>query len=241
MNTEVAPTVPAISRDPEAVELGHRIEAARGAVSRKTLGVFLGVHENTLGKWERGETCPTAIQLVHIAKLTKKNVEELLGLTITRPLPRPDEPQPVSNEAISDGETLHVPLFDVRAAAGHGSFDAIERVIEMRCFKEAFVRHDLGIKHNQLALVTVVGSSAEPTVHAGDVVLVDRRDTDVTVEGMHLVRVDHALMIKLLQRRPGCVVVSSRNEAYGAFEVQLNGGTDFEVLGRCRWAGVKLG
>lgn len=237
MNTEDDPK-PLQERDPEAIALGKRIELARGVLPRKTLGVRLGVHENTIGKWERGETVPTVLQLLAIARVVGASVQAMLGLTgdvaETADAPMND------TLAVAHGSSIYVPQFDVRAAAGHGSLDQVERVIGMRCFNADYLRRDLGIVHNELALVTVVGSSAEPEVHSGDVVLVDRRDTDVTVEGLHFVRIDHALMIKLLQRRPGCIVVSSRNESYSTFEVQLNGGTDFEVLGRCRWAGVTL-
>lgn len=201
----------------------------------------LRVHENTLGKWERGETVPSALQLVLIARLTETGIATLLGGSPVPPARVLNEPPRHSTVAVPVGELMFVPLFDERsAAAGEGSFDAVDRVLSMRCFETEYIRRDLGISHNQVALITVVGSDAEPQVRSGDTVLVDRLDTDVTFEGLHLVRIDHALMIKLLQRRPGCIMVSSNNEAYAPFAVQLNGGTDFEVLGRCRWAGVTL-
>jgi phage repressor protein C with HTH and peptisase S24 domain len=139
------------------------------------------------------------------------------------------------------GDQVFVPLFALNVSAGNGAFNDEERVLDMRAFALDYVRNELRITHDELAMVNVVGNSMEPHIHSGDVVLVDRRDKEISVEGPHLVRVDGALLVKNVQRRPGGFLrVSSRNEEYEPFEINVMSEQlhDFEVLGRVRWAGV---
>lgn len=227
--------------DAYAQAVGRRIAEARKAIgmkNREELARLLQVHENTLGKIERGETMADALQLVRIAAITARPVMWFIG----------DETHsgsevPHALEAVEIGETLYVPLFDVRASAGTGAFNDMERVFAMRPFPLDYIRRDLGIRHNLLALLTIVGTSAEPDVHSGDTGLIDRKDRDLAVEGLHLVRIDEGLLLKMIQRRPGGVLrVYSKNQESSPFDIDVREGThsDFEVIGRLRWAGVRF-
>lgn len=231
--------------DPE--ELGRRLRAARKAQTIKSIATQIGVHENTVGKWERGETVPSALQLLELSYIYYVKVEELLG-----PGPQ-DEPLPPPADASADlrwhegvirGEFIHVPLFNLAGSADAHALDTNERVLDMRYFEDSFIWNDLGIKHLRIGLVEVAGSAAEPRIHSGDLVLFDREDTSVTTEGLHLVRIDEALLLKELVRRPGRMVVRNAGDASSEFEVTLTGGRqagpDFQVLGRCRWAGIHM-
>jgi len=225
-------------REALAVRLGQRIREARGMTSRGLMAGNLGVHENTVGKMERGETLPDAVQLQHIAAMTGRSVAWLLGIEMPG---LGGVPRQRTTEATEVGDQVFVPLFDLQVSAGNGSFNDEESVIDMRAFAADYIRRDLRISHEQLALVNVVGNSMEPEIHSGDVVLIDRRDKDISVEGPHLVRIDGSLLVKLVQRRPGGVLrVASKNESYTPFDINVNAEQlqDFEVLGRVRWAGV---
>jgi phage repressor protein C with HTH and peptisase S24 domain len=111
----------------------------------------------------------------------------------------------------------------------------------MRPFDARFIRYDLGISHNDIAMSMVVGVSMEPWLHSKDAVLTDLQDRDALTEGIHVVRLDGALLVKKLQRLPGKILrVSSYNQAYEPFDIQghEDPDRDFAVLGRVRWAGV---
>lgn len=218
-----------------AVQLGQRLREARGPTARADLALALGVHENTIGKFERGDSVPDAVQLLQLARITGQSVDWLIGGAVVA-VP---SAVPVGTQAVQVGDLIHVPRFDVQASAGHGALGATERVVGMRAFDADYIRRELGICHNDLALVTVVGDSMSPDMRSGDMVLIDRRDTSVSTEGPHLVRIDGALLLKLLQRRPGGMVrVASRNEVYAPYDISLSAGEDFQVLGRVRWVGV---
>eukprot|EP00456_Euglypha_rotunda_P029182 TRINITY_DN228_c0_g1_i4.p2 TRINITY_DN228_c0_g1~~TRINITY_DN228_c0_g1_i4.p2 ORF type:complete len:115 (-),score=20.01 TRINITY_DN228_c0_g1_i4:650-994(-) len=111
----------------------------------------------------------------------------------------------------------------------------------MRPFDAKYIRGTLGIAHNDLALITVVGSSMQPSLKSKDTVLLDLHANQVQTEGIHAIRIDGALLVKKVQRLPGRTLrISSENPAYESFDIV---GTeeierDFSVIGRVRWGGV---
>lgn len=223
---------------PYSRALGERIRTCRGAASREAFKDFLGVHVNTVGKFERGESMPDAQTLVLIAEHGRRSAQWLLtgedfagGAALV----------PRSLRAMEAGSYVYVPHFDIQASAGNGFFNDIETVKAMRPFDVSYIRNDLGIQHDELALITVVGTSMEPDLHSRDTVMLDLRSRDVLTEGIHAVRLDGALLVKKLQRLPGRVLrVASSNSAYSSFDIEGRDDTDrdFAVIGRVRWGGV---
>lgn len=80
----------------------------------------------------------------------------------------------------------------------------------------------------------------EPDLRAGDIILIDHTDTTARREGIYVIRMDNALLVKQLQRLPGGTVkVMSRNPAYEPFTVaiaSLEEHNGFAVIGRVVWA-----
>jgi len=223
-------------RDAYAVSLGERIRSCRGGVSREEFARKLDLHVNTIGKFERGITIPDAFALLRMAEIGKCPAEWLLtGQVKSDKVER-------AVRAVDVGDYVYVPHFDVAMSAGNGAFCDVEQVIAMRPFDAKFIRQELGIGHNDLALVSVVGNSMEPLLRSRDTTLLDLRAKDVLTEGIHAIRLDGALMLKQLQRLPGKVLrVSSSNPEYSPFEIEGSdeeAQRDFSVLGRVRWGGV---
>lgn len=135
---------------------------------------------------------------------------------------------------------VYIPLYDVRAAAGSGSLVEDEHVVDVLAFKEDWIRQELRAAPNDLRLIFVEGDSMEPDLRAGDIVLIDTTDTTARREGIYVIRMDGALLVKQLQRLPGGVLkVLSRNPAYEPFTVtvaQLEERDGFTVIGRVVWA-----
>lgn len=222
-------------RDAYAAALGDRIRQARGRTPREELAARLDLHVNTLGKFERGVSVPDAFVLVRLA--AEMNVSPTWLLTGVETSTKVER----SIYAVEAGDYVYIPHFDVQFSAGNGAFSDIERVIAMRPFAVEFIRGELGVQHNELALVSIVGRSMEPVLHSKDTSLLDRRAREVSTEGLHAIRLDGGLMIKTLQRLPGRLLrASSANPEYLPFDIPLeeDNGRDFEVLGRVRWAGV---
>lgn len=219
---------------------GQRAKLARGSMEVSEAAAAIGVHRNTIWNIERGDTLPDAFELRLMATVYGVAVDSLVGDRAGGSA-GPSGGAPRSVEALELGPYIYVPHFDVSVSAGPGAFHSIERVIAMRPFDAGFIRGDLGIQHNALALCTVIGRSALPEIKPRDTVLVDLRDRSVAQEGLHVVRLDDALILKKLQRLPGKVLrVSSSNQEYEPFEITgfEESQRDFEVIGRVRWSGV---
>jgi len=188
---------------------------------------------------ERGDSLPDAFELEVLAREYNTTPTELLGGESAGAARSAGVPHGV--RAVQVDELIYVPLFDLRDQAEGAAFTDADSVLAMRPFDAQFIRYDLGIAHDDLAMFGVVGASMEPWLHARDAVLADLRDRDALTEGVHLIRLDGALLMKKLQRLPGKVLrVSSYNPAYEPFDIQghESADRDFAVLGRVRWAGV---
>ena len=221
-------------------QFGQRCKMARGAREINDVAATVGVHRNTIWNIERGDSLPDAFELEVLAKEYNTTPAYLLGgerqgkAQLTAMVPK-------SVGAVQVDAFIYVPLFDLRSSADKGAFNDIESVVAMRPFDAHFIRYDLGIPHNDIAMSMVVGASMEPWLHSKDAVLSDLHDRDALTEGIHVVRLDGALLVKKLQRLPGKILrVSSYNQAYEAFDIQghEDPDRDFAVLGRVRWAGV---
>lgn len=220
-------------RDAYAVSLGDRIRSCRSGMTREEFAALLELHVNTVGKFERGITIPDAYTLIRMAAIGKCSPDWLMtGETKAAGVE-------FSVQAIERGDFVYVPHFDVAMSAGNGAFCDVEHVIAMRPFDVGFIRNALGIHHNELAVVSVVGNSMEPYLRSKDLAMLDLRARDVSTEGIHAIRLDGALMIKQLQRLPGKLRVSSANTEYAPFDVDgAEEQRDFSVIGRVRWGGV---
>jgi phage repressor protein C with HTH and peptisase S24 domain len=232
---------PSIKKDASDYDrdLGDRIRVCRGLMSRAMLATKLGVHINTVAKLERGDTSPDASQIQQISKVGNRSIEWLVT-------GREQDESSLVNEtsAVTSGRFVYVPHFDVLASAGAGNvFEKIELVLAMRPFDDGYIRNQLGISHNQLALINVIGNSMEPLLRSNDTVLLDMRSNDIPNEGMHVIRLDGALLVKQLQFLPGKILrVSSANQDYMPFDIKADEDSDrdFSIIGRVRWCGVTI-
>ena len=235
-----AKAVRAAARDEFMKEFGRRCKLARGALSIEAVATQIGVHRNTVWNIERGDSLPDAFDLHLLARVYKTTPERLMASGSASEQFSASFVQK-STRAVEQEGFVYVPVFDIRVSAGDGAFNDLESVLAMQPFESSFIRRDLGITHNEMAMTSVAGVSMEPWLRSKDMVLTDLRDRDAMTEGIHVVRLDGALLIKKLQRLPGKVLrVSSFNQSYEPFDIQTTeeSDRDFQVIGRVRWGGV---
>lgn len=223
-------------------QFGQRCRQARELVGMEIgdAAAKMGVHRNTVWNIERGDSLPDAFDLEVMARIYQTTTGHLLsGSDGTR---RGISAAPKSARAVQLGGYIFIPEFDIHVSAGNGFFNDVESVVTMRPFDEVYIQAELGIHHDELALIKVVGQSMEPDLRSRDTVLVDLQDREVFADGIHILRLDGALLIKKVQRLPGRVLrISSSNPSFEPFDIQggeENADRDFAVLGRVRWAGV---
>src|SRR5690606_24456374 len=112
--------------------------------------------------------------------------------------------QPASPAPAFSDEYALIPLYDVKAAAGHGAAVQAEDVVDTLVFKREWIHHTLHANPNDLYLIAVQGESMTPTLHPGDMILVDRRtESTIGADGIYVLRMGDSLLVKRVQRLPG--------------------------------------
>jgi phage repressor protein C with HTH and peptisase S24 domain len=148
----------------------------------------------------------------------------------------PGENSYAKANATSRGEWVDVPRLGLGASAGPGALSPDEQPIGAFRFSARWLR-DQGLDPATLSAIAVAGDSMEPTLRDGDEILVDRQSLPLR-DGIHVVRVDDAVLVKRLDTGfPGRIVLISDNPAYRPVEL---GSGDVEIVGRVVWKSGRL-
>lgn len=148
----------------------------------------------------------------------------------------------VSSSPSQAGDFVSIPLYDVHAAAGGGSIVETEHVKTMMSFSRS-VLEDLNVPPKSLACLYVSGDSMEPTIRAGELVVIDTSDTTFAFDGgVYILRIDSTLLIKRLIRQSAEEIeVVSDNKERSSFKIstkEIDG--NYAIVGRVVLAWRKL-
>ena len=216
--------------------IGSRLRAERKRLGYKQEDFAQkgGVAVQTLRKYESDARRPDADYLAGIADAGADVSYIITGQ-------REDE-GPVNMIREEATEYAAIPLVDVRAAAGSGAIVDSEYVVDVLHFKHEWINHELHAVASDLRLLFVEGESMEPGLRAGDIILVNVRDQHAQRDGIYVLRLEDALLVKRLQRLPGGKLrVSSDNSAYESFELTLPfNNDDAAIIGRVVWMGRRV-
>lgn len=137
-------------------------------------------------------------------------------------------------------DTTSVPRFRLGASAGPGAVPGSERPEDHITFENKWLRK-MSTNPGALQIIQVDGDSMVPTLGDGDDILVDTRDgPDRLRDGIYVIRMDDALLVKRVAVGPGrTLAVLSDNGSYPSWPDIAPGGID--VVGRVIWAGRKIG
>lgn len=143
-------------------------------------------------------------------------------------------------EGYAGHELSVVPHLALGASAGPGALDQNEASAGALAFDTRWLRA-LGGRPDMLSIIRVDGESMSPTLSDGDDIMVDRSDGAARLrDGIYVLRMDDALMVKRLALTPrkGRISVRSDNRLYPAFEdVDPR---DVVIVGRVIWAGRRV-
>lgn len=134
-----------------------------------------------------------------------------------------------------------VPIYNVQASAGHGALvPGPEEIADRLAFPPGYLRSFTSANSRNLAIIGVKGESMLPTLSDNDVVMVDLGKTDLSFEGLFVLRDGgESLLVKRVGRatRRGHVMLISDNRAYPPVERAIE---DIEVVGKVVWMGVRV-
>lgn len=134
-----------------------------------------------------------------------------------------------------------VPRYDVAASMGNGSVIHSEQVVDHLAFREEWVRTELGAVPKNLILISAIGDSMEPTLRAGDLLLIDRGGEGVKQDAIYAFATNGELRVKRMQLKiDGSVVVKSDNQQYEPETLTSDQAAALHIVGRVVWSGRRM-
>lgn len=146
----------------------------------------------------------------------------------------------VDRPATLEGFVL-VPRYEVSASMGNGQLIHSEQIVDHLAFKSDWVRRELGANPHNLVLISTVGDSMIPSLHPGDLLLIDRGVDGVKQDAIYAIAIDGELCVKRIQRLfDGSLVISSDNPSYRREELTPDQAEKLRIIGRVVWAGRRM-
>jgi len=144
--------------------------------------------------------------------------------------------------SIDDSDNVaHVKMLAVEVSAGKGKkgTDVVEEEGELY-FKRSFLGK-AGVSPANAAVVHVAGSSMEPTINDGAVILINRADTTPRQGFVYAFVHGEMLHVKRFVKEGECWIARSDNpDKVGNPDIVIDGKEHCRILGRAIWVGMKL-
>ena len=181
-----------------SLTIGSRIAQVRASLTQGKFADSLGIHKNTLIRYEKGERLPDSSLLLRICE--RYNVDP--GWLLTGNLRNLFAGENVANI----DEYIPIPL---RSTSLENS--GMEEPIAI---KKSWMFKQLQAKPGDLSFFYAEGESMKPTLYPGDIVLVDLHEAAIR-DGLYVLQIEDVILIKRLQRLSGDLIkVSSDNPEY---------------------------
>ena len=216
----------------QRTDFSNRLRALREALGRnmEEMNERTGFFRGAWGAFEKGKRLPTTDQLHRISETLKASANWLLNGE--GPMFRDG-----AAAAPSPAGVVSIVELDIQVSAGDGSVPVEEAEKGVFQFDEPYFRGHIGVDPRHARIVRVVGDSMEPTLRAGDPVMVDLTQPQHPADGIWVVQQGAGVLIKRLQFLAGGKVrVISDNQAYAVQELNLGEEQpDFRLVGRVVW------
>ena len=220
------------------LDITERIKAVRGKLSQEEFAQLLGVHKNSVGRYERGDSTPGMDFAEKVCFVYGVSPEWfLLGTGPMKLDSAFHEDVAVLGPLVAGSGVTSVPAISLGLSAGHGNFIYIEEneVRKTFAFSTAFLQK----KGNpsQMVVMTVSGDSMSPEIRNGDLVLIDQSQTRLLPGKIYAVAVENFIYLKVVDTLPGTLVLSSFNKEYPPLNVDMRGQMEdmVRILGRAVW------
>lgn len=226
-------------------------ERKRLGLTQEVLAKQISSTKRSVINWEGGTASPSGEVLSRYAQagadvlyvLTGSRVKNEVTLgQYAKPGPHTHAiPDPGPKSYGNADEYVYVAKYDLHASAGNGAVIHDESVVDHLAFKRNWITRTLGLDPKSLALIDVAGDSMSPTINDGDLILLDTRPEHVRAEGIYVINLAGALLVKRLRMRlSGVVDVVSDNERYGTETISGEQLASLQIVGRVVWQGRRV-
>lgn len=198
-----------------------------------------GLSRQMIMKYQSGAE-PNRESLIALARAGKVS---LAWLATGEGSMTPQQRQEPSATGEPGEDYVALPRYEVQAAAGAGQLVETEQVVDWIHFRRDWLRRTLGVEPAHLSVIEAVGDSMTPTIDDGDLLLVDTGMPPLRGEGIYVLAVDDALIVKRVAIKPaGGLVISSDNSRYHATSLEISREEldRIRLVGRVVWVGSRL-
>lgn len=140
----------------------------------------------------------------------------------------------------SDTSTIPINGYDIEASAGPGALVHAEEYVSFTlAFPPEYLERLTRSHPKNLAIIGIKGDSMSPTLKDDDLVMLDSSKTNLSYDGMFVLRFGEALHVKRIARSPskGFITIISDNQYHPPQEWPAD---DVEVVGKVIWTGGKV-
>lgn len=214
--------------------ISERLQSVIGNRSKSEFARLCGVPESSVRQWVDGTSLPSAEKLMAIASAT--------GISIDWLLLGKGSKNSIGHGADFGGSPAVVPVqrLHVAASAGFGAYSAGSPSTDVVDLPRR-VLDRAGCKPASARILDAAGSSMEPTIGDGDLLLVDiAKERRIPVEGrIYVLSVGDALFVKRLRRSANGWMMVSDNRAHFA-EEPIPADAAVTIHGQVVWTGRQL-
>ncbi len=217
----------------EISALGHRLRLVRGRLTREEAAKRVGVHPNSLFKYEDNKRVPDADFIVKFCDAFDVDEAWLLRGSGKGPADQPARRGQANSPDADNQGLIAVPFYEVRAGAG-----ATQIANDEQPAKYIHLPQDLfllrGIRPQGAKLMLGSGTSMEPTISDGDLIMLDASDISHN-DGVYVIGRDGGVLVKRLQwRADGSLAMISDNKAYEQERLPRDDADVLRIIGRVR-------
>lgn len=200
-------------------DFGQRLKEERERLMRSqtTLSELLDVAKTTQSNYETGRRAPDILYLNAIDKL---GMDALYVITGRR------------SHASVDGRFKLIKRYNgISASGGHGAESDDESHVSELAFSSQWLTKR-GLHESKLCVISVSGESMASVLFDGDLILVNRADTQPRSGKPCVIRQGSELVVKYVQMiGAGKMRLSSENLAYPPYDIDLREESNIEIFG----------
>lgn len=164
-----------------------------------------------------------------------KEICDALGLEFYFGPPRATGP--VATIILGNEDFTAVPRYDARLSAGPGADNGDAQVVEKLAFRRDWLTR-MGVSPTAAVLVPVSGDSMAPTLHDGDLALIDTNRKAVRTGQVYaLTDLDGSTRVKRLDRLPTGLILRSDAPTHPAEFRPIPDAARVAIIGQVVWSG----
>jgi phage repressor protein C with HTH and peptisase S24 domain len=226
-------------------KVGARLQAVRGHRTLEFFAETLGIHKNTLRNYELGNRTPDIGFIMNVCATCSILPEWLLFGVRQQTFAEREEAegrmvQFAAPQAMEEKYVL-VPRFDPPFTLENGRLCRKDRQEQQVAFRRNWIQATMGLVLDGLAAITVEGDAMDPTLRAGDLVLLDQLRREPVADAIYACLYNDNLAVKRLQGTPGGgIIIRNDNDRYEPIRLQAPERDLLTVVGQIVWMGRKL-